>query len=105
MDSFLKFPQNTVVIVTAAASGIGKGVAMAAARQGLLVSAWDLSEDGVEATAGAIRSEGGSCLSFAVDASNPQVVEYAVQQTYQQLGPVSCFAAIAAPSSFGKYEF
>src|SRR5262245_50086427 len=101
MDSFLRFPKGTVVIVTAAGSGIGQGVAKGAARQGLLVSAWDISEAGVAATADAIKSEGGTCLPLGLDVSNPEAVEAALHQTYQKLGPVSCFAAIAAPSSFG----
>jgi NAD(P)-dependent dehydrogenase (short-subunit alcohol dehydrogenase family) len=105
MDSFLRFPKGTVVIVTGAASGIGQAVAKVAARYGLVVSAWDLSEGGVGATADAIKAEGGTCVPFGLDASNPQAVENAIQQTYQRLGPVSCFASVAGPPSFGKFEF
>jgi NAD(P)-dependent dehydrogenase (short-subunit alcohol dehydrogenase family) len=105
MDSFLRFPKGTVVIVTGAASGIGQAVAKTAARHGLAVSAWDLSETGVTATADAITADGGMCVPFGLDASDPGAVENALRQTYDRLGPVSCFASVAGPPSFGTFAF
>jgi 3-oxoacyl-[acyl-carrier protein] reductase len=105
MDSFLGFAENTTVVVTGAASGIGEALAKLAARQGLRVSAWDLTEEGAARTAEAIRADGGTCVPFGLDASNPELVRAALQATYEQLGPVQCLAAVAAPPSFGGGDF
>jgi NAD(P)-dependent dehydrogenase (short-subunit alcohol dehydrogenase family) len=47
----LGFTRGDVVIVTGAASGIGRATAISAAAVGLHVAAWDLDGDGAEATA------------------------------------------------------
>src|SRR5580704_2763829 len=51
----LGFTRGDVVIVSGAASGIGKATAIGAAAVGLRVAAWDLNRDGAEATAAEIR--------------------------------------------------
>ena len=100
MDSFLGFADDTGIIVTGAASGIGAAIAALAAAQGLHVAAWDLSDEGAEATAAAIREGGGTCRAFGLDVSDPAAVRSAMAQTYQQVGPIHCLAAVAAPPSF-----
>src|ERR1700733_974925 len=47
----LGFTRGDAVIVTGAASGIGKATAISAAAVGLRVAAWDLNRDGAEGTA------------------------------------------------------
>ena len=105
MDTFLGFKKHTGVIVTGAASGIGRAVAMFAARQGLAVSAWDLSGAGIAETAAAIKADGGTCHPFALDASDPQAVEHAMAESYKLIGTVDGLVSVAGPSSFIKTEF
>ncbi len=105
MDTFLGFPEDAVIIVTGAASGIGEALAILAARQGLAVAAWDLTEDGARATAEAITGEGGTCRAYGLDVSDRSQVEAAMERTYADLGPVHCLAAVAGPPSFKVSDF
>lgn len=66
----LGFTRGDLVIVTGAASGIGKATALSAAAVGLRVAAWDLNGDGAEATAGNIRDMGGDALAVCADVTD-----------------------------------
>jgi len=105
VDSFLGFPEDAVIVVTGAASGIGEALALLAARQGLAVACWDLSEDGARRTADAIAGEGGRARAYTVDASDRAQVDAAMAATYADLGPVHCLAAVAGPPSFKVSDF
>lgn len=59
--------QDKVVIVTGAAGGIGTAIARRFAREGARVVVTDVRADGVEATAAAIRAEGGRARGFVSD--------------------------------------
>lgn len=56
-----------IALVTGAASGIGRATADALARAGAVVVATDVDTDGLEATAGAIRAEGGQVETHRQD--------------------------------------
>jgi 3(or 17)beta-hydroxysteroid dehydrogenase len=56
-----------VVIVTGAASGIGRAGAAALAREGARMMVTDLAQDGAEATAAAIRHAGGEAIALRHD--------------------------------------
>lgn len=104
MDSFLGFPEGTGIIVTGAASGIGEALALLAGRQGLAVSAWDLTEAGARATADAITAAGGTAIAFGLDATDPAAVGAAMRESYARFGGIQCLAAVAGPPSFKPYD-
>lgn len=59
--------EGRTAIVTGAASGIGRGAALALARAGARVVVTDLDPDGAEAVAGAIRETGGEAVATGCD--------------------------------------
>lgn len=61
--------KDKVVIVTGGAGGIGSAICKRFADEGAQVIVTDLSEDGVNATAAAIRESGGKARGFASDIS------------------------------------
>ncbi len=57
-------------IVTGAASGIGKDIALLYAREGAKVAIADLNMDAAEATANEIIATGGEAMGVAMDESS-----------------------------------
>jgi len=75
-----------VAVVTGAASGIGRGVALALARRGADLAICDVDESGLEETAERIRQLGRRVLPSRVDVSNAEQVRGFAERTYAELG-------------------
>ncbi|MBB4660659.1 SDR family NAD(P)-dependent oxidoreductase [Conexibacter arvalis] len=77
-----------VALVTGAASGIGRGIALRLAREGAQVACLDLNGDGVRESAAAIERElgGGRALALDVDVRDRARVRAAVERTVAELG-------------------
>jgi len=75
-----------VAVVTGAASGIGRGVALALARRGADLASCDVDESGREETAERIRQLGRRVLPSRVDVSNAEQVRGFAERTYAELG-------------------
>jgi NAD(P)-dependent dehydrogenase (short-subunit alcohol dehydrogenase family) len=91
--------REDVVIVTGAASGIGKATAISAAVVGLRVAAWDLNRDGAEATAAEIRDRGGGALAVGADVTDDGQVQTALDASEASLGAARYLVNNAGPSS------
>jgi len=77
-----------VAVVTGAASGIGRGVALSFAAAGAAVVALDKAAGGLAAVTAEIESMHGSCSAHEVDVSAPDQVEIGrrSQRAAQRLG-------------------
>jgi NAD(P)-dependent dehydrogenase (short-subunit alcohol dehydrogenase family) len=96
------FEAGEVVVVTGAASGIGKATALAAAELGLAVSAWDLSAEGVAAT---VEQINGPSLGLVADVTDSAAVAAAFGETVDALGLPRYLVNNAGPPSSAPYEF
>src|SRR5579884_3270500 len=67
------------IVITGAASGIGRAAALIFAREGANVVCADINESGVQATAEAINKLGGQTLALTVDVTKRAAVEDMVQ--------------------------
>jgi NAD(P)-dependent dehydrogenase (short-subunit alcohol dehydrogenase family) len=101
----LGFTRGDVVIVTGAASGIGKATAISAAVVGLRVAAWDLNHDGAEATAGEIRDLGGDALALGADVTDDGQVQAALDASEAGLGTARYLVNNAGPASAADIPF
>jgi NAD(P)-dependent dehydrogenase (short-subunit alcohol dehydrogenase family) len=101
----LGFSRGDVVIVTGAASGIGKSTAIGAASVGLRVAAWDLDGDGAEATAHAIRDAGGTCIAIRADVTDDDQVSGALDASESGLGEARYLVNNAGPASAAELPF
>ena len=78
-------PQR-VALVTGAASGIGRAIALAWAREGVAVVVSDMQEDGGRETVALAEAAGGQALFVPADVSRPGDCEALVKQTVARFG-------------------
>lgn len=91
-------------LITGAAGGIGRAVALRLAQEGARLVLLDLDAAGVEVTAQAVRSSGGDAFAMAADVSQRADVRRALEQARQAgFAPVQMLvnnAAWGRPASF-----
>ncbi len=93
--------QDKVAIVTGAASGIGRGIALAFAREGAKVAIADLNLAGAEAVAGEIRDAGGQAIGVGMDVTKEAEVEAGVERAATALGGVHILVSNAGVQMIG----
>lgn len=79
---------HQTAIVTGAAKGIGRGIAIEMARAGAAVVLADVDEEGMEETQRLISAIGGVCLSVHTDVQDTEQGRHLVEATLQQFGKV-----------------
>ena len=82
-------------IITGAASGIGKEIALVFAREGANVAIADLNKDAAEATANQIRASGGQAIGIAMDVTDEQAVNDGVATVVRAFGGVDILVSNA----------
>jgi len=76
-----------IAIVTGAARGIGAGIALRLAADGMAVAVLDLNEPDCAATVKEIENAGGKALAIGCDVSKTDQVNAAVERIAAELGP------------------
>jgi len=87
--------QDKVCIVTGAASGIGKEIALVYAREGGKVVIADLNKAAAQATADEIVKAGGKAMAVAMDVTNEEQVNSAVAEVVSAYGGVDVLVSNA----------
>lgn len=87
--------ENKVAIITGAASGIGKEIAVEFAREGARVVIADLALDAAQTAAEEIVQTGGKALGLAMDVSSEAQVEEGVAATVKAFGGVDVLVSNA----------
>jgi NAD(P)-dependent dehydrogenase (short-subunit alcohol dehydrogenase family) len=88
--------KNRVIIVTGAASGIGRALSRAFAEQGAAgVAVADIDGIGADRVADEINATGRSALAVTVDVAREEDVGALVEETERTFGPVDLFCANA----------
>src|SRR6476660_7675050 len=87
--------QNKSAIITGAASGIGKDIALVFAREGAKIAIADLNKEAADATANEIRSGGGTAIGVAMDVTDERAVNDGVAATVAAFGGVDILVSNA----------
>lgn len=82
-------------LVTGAASGLGRGTAVALAKAGARVCVVDLNEAGLEETAVAVRAEGVECLVCPADLSKKENCNAVVTKSATAFGRLDALCNVA----------
>ncbi len=77
---------DKVVLITGAASGIGRGAALAYAEKGAKVVVADLDREGADTTVSAIREAGGEAFAILANVAKYDEVRQLIQSTVEQYG-------------------
>lgn len=100
--------EHKVCLVTGAASGIGKAVALAFAKEGASVVVADVNILAAEAVAGSIKNDGNKSLALKVDISHQTEVTQMIAKTVEVFGRLDCAvncAGIAGTHSLPVHEY
>jgi 3-hydroxybutyrate dehydrogenase len=80
--------KDKTAIITGAASGIGKDIALVFAGEGAKIAIADLNKDAAEATADEIRKSGGQAMGVAMDVTDEKAVNDGVAAVVAAFGGV-----------------
>jgi 3-hydroxybutyrate dehydrogenase len=87
--------QGKIALVTGAASGIGKEIAVVYAREGAKVIIADLNQEGADATAAELKAAGGEAMGVAMDVTNEGQVDAGFAKVADTFGGVDVLVSNA----------
>ena len=80
--------EGRVILITGAASGIGRATALLAVKEGARVAAVDVNGDGLGSTVDAAGEQGGQLTTCVVDVANRTALAAAIDSVAAQVGPL-----------------
>jgi 3-hydroxybutyrate dehydrogenase len=87
--------KDKVAFVTGSASGIGKEIALVYANEGAKIVIADLNKEAAEATAAELKAGGAQAIGVAVDVTNEDQVNAAVEQAASTFGGIDILVSNA----------
>ncbi len=93
-----------VALITGAASGIGRAIAMKFADEGAWVSLIDVDSQRAETLASELRKSGKKAISIQCDVANENQVNQAVEQTKKEFGFIHILVNNAGISPLKPFE-
>jgi NAD(P)-dependent dehydrogenase (short-subunit alcohol dehydrogenase family) len=93
------------VLITGAASGIGRATAKDMAERGARLFLTDINGEGLQETCRAIEESGGEvCLARALDVSDYAAVKALADEVHREFGPLDVLANVAGVALFSQVE-
>ncbi len=95
--------KNKSILITGGGRGLGRSIAMAAAREGASVTILSRTGEELKSVEDRIHDEGGDCYSIVADVSDPHAVRHAVNRTVEHYKTIDVLvnnAAVIGPVRF-----
>ena len=92
--------KDKTAVVTGAASGIGRAVALVFARQGAMVHLLDMNEEGLAEAVAFIEKENGKAMSHLTDVTNQATIKL----LFEKIGGADILVNCAGISNIGKAD-
>ncbi|MGF6724792.1 3-hydroxybutyrate dehydrogenase [Paraburkholderia sp. GAS41] len=108
MSSLNSNLNGKVAVVTGAASGIGKQIALTLSAAGAAVAIADLNQDGANAVAEEIKQAGGKAIGVAMDVTNEEAVNQGIDKVAAEFGSIDILisnAGIQIVNPIENYAF
>ena len=100
----MQLNENTIAVITGAASGIGRALAVQLAERRVTVAIADVNETGLQATAALVTQAGGRCSTHLVDVSNEQRMKEFVAEVVSAHGAAHLVINNAGVALYGTVE-
>jgi len=104
----LRSVSGRTVLITGAASGIGRATAILFGEEGASVAVTDLDLDAVDGVVESITDAGGKAHGWRLDVSDPAAIVSIVAAVNAELGPIDILvnnAGVAVPGAIDSTEF
>lgn len=95
--------EGKVVIVTGAASGIGRQAAVQFAREGARVTICDINMEGIAETERMVKEAGAECLALTVNVRSQEDVEACVNTVLENFGAIDILVNNAGTGQFAPF--
>lgn len=99
----MKSFKNKQVLVTGAASGIGRETALAFADQGAALWLSDLNQEGLDEVAQQIQEQGGRAQTLVMNVADANAVKAAAEQVHEQIDALDILVNNAGIGSAGRF--
>jgi NAD(P)-dependent dehydrogenase (short-subunit alcohol dehydrogenase family) len=99
--------KEKVAVITGAASGIGRGIARRATKEGMKVVLADIEKDALNQTEKELKTSGANVISVLTDVSKPEHIEHLAQKTIDTFGEIHLLcnnAGVAAPGAIWECD-
>ena len=97
-----RYLQDRVLLVTGAGRGIGRAVALLAARNGALVAVNDIDPDEARDTVASITTDGGTAVAIAGSVGDISSLAQLVRGVESSMGPIDALVSNAGIPSSGR---
>lgn len=95
---------DSVVVITGASSGIGRGTALALAERGACVVLAARSEESLRAAAAECERAGGRAVTVPTDVTDQAAVHALAERAIEAFGRIDVWVNCAAVIAFGEFE-
>ncbi len=96
--------KGKVAVITGAASGLGRGLALEMARRGAHIVAVDINPERLAETASLVEAEGSSCLVKITDVSNWEEMSAMADEVFGEMGQVDILVNNAGVAVGGELK-